>query len=43
MVSSAIYALGIALAYVSPYLSYACYTVVALIWFVPDRRLTKNS
>jgi uncharacterized membrane protein len=43
MVSSAIYALGIALAYVSPYLSYGCYTIVALIWFVPDRRLSKST
>jgi uncharacterized membrane protein len=41
IVSPAIYAIGIALAFVSPYISYACYTTVALIWFVPDKRLTK--
>lgn len=40
IVSPAIYAVGIALAFVSPYISYACYTAVALIWFVPDKRLT---
>jgi uncharacterized membrane protein len=43
IVSPAIYAIGIGLAYVSPYIAYACYTAVALIWFVPDKRLTKVS
>ncbi len=41
IVSPAIYVIGIGLAYVSPYLSYACYAAVAVIWFVPDRRLTR--
>ncbi len=41
MVSPAIYAIGIGLAYVSPYIAYACYVSVAVIWFVPDRRLTR--
>lgn len=41
IVSPIIYAAGVALAFVSPYLAYACYAVVAIIWFVPDRRLTK--
>ena len=41
IVSPAIYAIGIGLAYVNPYIAYACYTFVAIIWFVPDRRLTK--
>lgn len=41
--SPVIYAAGVALAYVSPYLSYACYTVVALAWFIPDRRLAKEN
>jgi uncharacterized membrane protein len=40
-VSPILYATGIALAFVSPYLGLACYTVVALIWLVPDRRLER--
>jgi uncharacterized membrane protein len=39
-VSAIIYAIGIALAFVSPYLAYACYVAVSLLWFIPDRRLT---
>lgn len=40
--SPVIYAAGIALAFVSPYLAYACYFAVSLIWFMPDRRLTRT-
>lgn len=40
MVSPIIYAVGVALAFVSLYVAYVCYAVVAVIWFVPDRRLT---
>jgi len=43
MVSLAIYATGIGLAFLSPYLAYACYVSVSLLWFVPDRRLTRSS
>ena len=32
---------GIALAWVSPYLSYACYALLSLMWTVPDRRLVR--
>jgi len=28
------------LAFVSPWISYALFVVVAVIWFVPDRRFT---
>lgn len=35
------YAVGIALAFVSPWLACACYLAVALIWFVPDRRIER--
>lgn len=42
MVSPVIYLTGIALAPVSPYLSYACYTVVSLMWIIPDRRLIRE-
>ncbi|MFZ1062087.1 MAG: TMEM175 family protein [Acidimicrobiales bacterium] len=30
---------SIGLAFVSPYIAYVCFVVVALTWFVPDRRL----
>lgn len=40
-VSLAIYALAIALAFVSPWLAYACFVIVAIIWFIPDRRLER--
>jgi uncharacterized membrane protein len=43
MVSPVVYMLGIGLAYLNPYLAYACYTVVALVWFVPDKRLTRST
>jgi uncharacterized membrane protein len=34
---------SIGLAYASPYLAYVCFVIVAIIWFVPDRRLvTRN-
>jgi uncharacterized membrane protein len=39
-VSPIIYATGIGLAFVSPYLAYVCYVAVSLLWFIPDRRLT---
>lgn len=43
MASVAIYAAGIALAFLSPYLAYGCYVLVAVVWFVPDRRLTRSA
>ncbi len=43
IVSPLIYAAGIGLAFVSPYLAYACYFSVSLIWFIPDRRLTRTT
>jgi len=43
MVSLVIYATGVALAFLSPYLAYACYVSVSVIWFVPDRRLTRSA
>ncbi len=33
------YLLAIGLAFVSPYISYALYVTVAVIWIIPDRRL----
>ena len=37
--SLALYLIGIPLAFVSPYLSYGLYVLVALLWFIPDRRI----
>jgi len=37
--SLALYATGIGLAFVTPVLSYVLYAAVAVVWFVPDRRL----
>jgi uncharacterized membrane protein len=42
VISPIIYVIGIGLAFVSPYASYACYAAVSLLWFVPDRRLAKS-
>ena len=39
--SMALYACGIGLAFLSPYLAYAVYALVAVIWFIPDRRLER--
>ncbi len=39
--SPALYVVGIALTFVSPRLGLACYSVVALMWLVPDRRLER--
>jgi uncharacterized membrane protein len=40
--SPLIYASGIALAFLSPWLSVAVYVVVALIWLVPDQRVART-
>jgi uncharacterized membrane protein len=39
--SLVLYAAGVALAFVSPWISYALYAAVAVTWFVPDRRFTR--
>jgi len=39
--SSALYAAGIALAFVVPWISIALYEVVAIMWLIPDRRIEK--
>ena len=40
-VSLGIYAAGVALAFVTPYLAYSMYALVLMTWFVPDRRLAR--
>jgi uncharacterized membrane protein len=37
--SPALYAVGIALAFWQPWVSQALYLLVALLWFIPDRRI----
>ena len=39
--SALLYVAGIVLSFFAPLLSYALYVVVALIWLVPDRRVTR--
>jgi uncharacterized membrane protein len=43
MLLLALYALGIALAFIQPVLAYAAYALVAIMWFIPDNRLAKSS
>ncbi len=38
-VTVALYVCGVVLAFVSPWLAYATYALVAVMWFIPDRRL----
>ena len=38
--SLALYAAATALAFAGPWLSYAVFAAVAVMWFVPDRRLS---
>ena len=40
--SLVLYAAGVGLAFVSPWISYALYAAVALTWFIPDRRFTRS-
>ena len=40
--SLVLYAAGVGLAFVSPWISYAIYVAVAVMWFVPDRRFTRS-
>jgi uncharacterized membrane protein len=37
-----LYAAGVGLAFVSPWIAYGCYVAVAIIWFIPDRRFTRS-
>jgi uncharacterized membrane protein len=41
-VSLALYASGTLLALVSPWLAYACYAAVSVMWFIPDRRFAEQ-
>ena len=39
--SLVLYAAGVGLAFVTPWISYGFYVAVALMWFIPDRRFTR--
>ena len=41
-ISLVIYAAAIGLAFVSPWIAYALFVTVSVIWFVPDRRLSRR-
>ena len=38
-ISIAFYVCGVALAFAYPYVSMGLYALVAVIWFIPDRRI----
>ena len=40
--SLGLYAAGVGLAFVQPWLAYVAYVAVAVLWFVPDRRFTRS-
>jgi len=40
--SLVLYAAAVALAFVSPWISYGIFVAVAVMWFVPDRRFTRQ-
>jgi uncharacterized membrane protein len=42
-VSMLAYAAATVLAFVSPWISYALFAAVAVMWFIPDRRLSRTS
>jgi TMEM175 potassium channel family protein len=42
VISLVFYVAGIALAFTQPRAAIACYVIVAVIWFLPDRRIEKN-
>ncbi len=41
LVSTGLYATAIGAAWITPWISWACYVAVALLWLVPDRRIEK--
>jgi hypothetical protein len=38
----ALYAMGIAMSFVRPWVAVVLYALVALIWFIPDRRIERR-
>ena len=42
IISSIIYVIGIGLSFIHPFIGFGMYVVVAVIWFLPDRRIEKK-
>ena len=42
-ISVVLYAIGIGLAFVNPYIGFIIYTLVAAIWVIPDKRFARTS
>ncbi len=41
-VSVIVYAVAVGLAFINPWLAFSIYAIVALMWFIPDRRIEKK-
>jgi uncharacterized membrane protein len=41
-VSMLVYAVGVGFAFLSPYIAYTLYALVAVMWFIPDRQLAQE-
>ena len=41
-VSVIVYAVAVGLAFINPWLAFSIYVIVALMWFIPDRRIEKK-
>jgi uncharacterized membrane protein len=41
-ISMVIYAVGIGLSFVSPWIGLAIYVAVAVVWLIPDRRIERK-
>jgi len=41
-ISVIIYAIGIGLSFINPWLGFGSYALVAAMWFIPDRRIEKK-
>lgn len=41
-ISPIVYAAGIGLSFIRPWLGFAMYIIVAVIWFIPDKRIEKK-
>ncbi|HTI94165.1 MAG TPA: TMEM175 family protein [Puia sp.] len=41
-VSVIVYAIAVGLAFINPWLAFSIYVMVALMWFIPDRRIEKK-
>lgn len=41
-ISMGFYTTGIALSFINTWLAIGCYVAVAIMWFIPDRRIEKN-